>query len=112
MKRKGFMIPRNGFLQILHLSQLIEASDHGVGEVVERSRASWSVRGTKSKGLMVPRNGFLQVLHLSQLLKPFVKSYRQVTVQVSALDIPQGTALNVSSMVRNRAVQSLLAGDS
>ena len=35
MKHKSFMIPRNGLLQVLDLSQLRETSGNGAGEVNE-----------------------------------------------------------------------------
>jgi hypothetical protein len=109
MKSESSVIPHNGLLQVLHLSQLLEASGNGVGEIIESCGTVWMARGTKSKRLAMAHNSLLHVLHLSQLLKPFVKSYRQIAQQISALEIPLRTALNVLSTVRNRAVEPFLA---
>jgi hypothetical protein len=100
-KNESFSVILDGLLQVLHLSQLVESSKNGVSEVIERWGAIWMAGRTKSDCVIEVRNGLLQVVHSSQLLKAFEKSERQVSQQISVLDIPQGTPLKAVSMLRH-----------
>jgi hypothetical protein len=90
-KSKSLTLPCNGLLQILHLSQVLEASDKGVGDIIERLGAGWMARGTKSKGFMIPRSGLLQILHLSQLIEASDNRVGEVVERSRASWMARGT---------------------
>jgi hypothetical protein len=60
----------------------------------------------KSEHVIEVGDGLLQVVHPSQLFKLFPQSRRQVSQQISMLDIPRRTLLKVMSKSRNWLVQS------
>jgi hypothetical protein len=63
---------RDDLLQILYLSQLaqlLKASEHAFGKIMERCREMRMARTTKSKSLMVVPDGLLQIFYVAQLLK-------------------------------------------
>jgi hypothetical protein len=77
-KIESLTVACNGFLEILHLSQLLKACGYSVGEVIEGRGTIRMVWRVKIESLAVACNGFLEILHLSQLLKAGVNSASKV----------------------------------
>jgi hypothetical protein len=68
-KIESLTVVCDGFLEILHLSQLHKAGLNSAGEVIEGQGAIWMAWRVKIENLTVVCDGFLEILHLSQLLE-------------------------------------------
>jgi intergrase/recombinase len=103
---EGLPKVHDGLLKILHPSQMLKAGGHSGGEVVERSRAIWMPRWTKSETVIEVCDGLLKILPLSRLRKSVPKSYRQLVQHITSFEIIRRRAqLKILSMVCNGAVQ-------